>query len=354
MREDGICMRYLVYCGSGIGDNILILPMARMIRKNDPKAVIHAFCRSDKNLIGISEEILSLQQDIEKLNYYSAYEVVHSIRFLAGAVRQRYDFGIVMQYTDNRDTSTWPYRIVKIAARKTCGTAHTFHKSVSYDFRVALKPGESVLEMSSRLLNAMGMETRRDWNQEPLLSSERLESRLASMGVCRDSSLKTVALVLGAGAIRGRDYKVWPLQNWLALSKALADAHYRVILLGGNKEAGQIGESDITRKGVLNFVGKCGVSQSLALLSVCDLAIGADTGLMHCAGALGLPSLSLFGPTNPAEYLPFGGKAQYIASNEPCAPCFKTEAMFRCKDFVCMRRITPQMVYDRAADMLKQ
>ena len=59
-------MRYLITGGTGIGDNIISLSMARAIRKNDPQAVIHAFSRSDKNRIKISGAILGVFPKVRK------------------------------------------------------------------------------------------------------------------------------------------------------------------------------------------------------------------------------------------------------------------------------------------------
>ena len=48
------------------------------------------------------------------------------------------------------------------------------------------------------------------------------------------------------------------------------------------------------------------VSALAALLARCDAYIGADTGPTHLAGLLGLPTIALFGPTNPAIWAPLG------------------------------------------------
>ncbi len=83
------------------------------------------------------------------------------------------------------------------------------------------------------------------------------------------------------------------------------------------------------------------------------LVVGADTGLMHCAGALGKPSLTLFGCTDPKEYLPFGKNSKYICANAECSPCFGTLNSVRCEHKKCMQLISVEEVYTRIIDMLK-
>ena len=85
-----------------------------------------------------------------------------------------------------------------------------------------------------------------------------------------------------------------------------------------------------------------------------EIIIGADTGLMHCAGALDKPSLTLFGCTDYREYLPFGNKSYYLSSGRKCSPCFGTEISYTCENKECMEEITVQMVLDKAIEILKK
>ena len=81
------------------------------------------------------------------------------------------------------------------------------------------------------------------------------------------------------------------------------------------------------------------------------IVVGADTGLMHCAGALGKSSLTLFGSTNPKEYLPFGKKSHYIYLNLECAPCFGTLNSVMCEQNKCMRLISVDVVYNKVINL---
>jgi ADP-heptose:LPS heptosyltransferase len=49
-----------------------------------------------------------------------------------------------------------------------------------------------------------------------------------------------------------------------------------------------------------------------ALLQHVDLVVSNDTGIMHVAAAVGTPVLSLFGPTDPAQWAPVGPPHRYI------------------------------------------
>lgn len=74
------------------------------------------------------------------------------------------------------------------------------------------------------------------------------------------------------------------------------------LLLGGKDEmeAGQTFESAVSGIPVHNWIGKTTLRESMALLSTLDVFVGSDTGLMHVAAALGVPTVTIFGP-NPAS-----------------------------------------------------
>ncbi len=74
------------------------------------------------------------------------------------------------------------------------------------------------------------------------------------------------------------------------------------LLLGGKDEieAGKTFEAAVKGIPVHNWVGKTSLRESMALLSTLDVFVGSDTGLMHVAAALGVPTITIFGP-NPAS-----------------------------------------------------
>jgi len=68
---------------------------------------------------------------------------------------------------------------------------------------------------------------------------------------------------------------------------------------------------------------------------------------MHLAVALGVPVVSIFGPTDPLWIGPFGQPRQVVRSSVACAPCY-LRALRSCPhDHACMRSVTPEMVIER-------
>ncbi len=118
-----------------------------------------------------------------------------------------------------------------------------------------------------------------------------------------DAREKTVVIQPGSG---GPD-KCWHLDNFLAVAKELGSKDFEVIFLLGPAELDRF--SDVMIKKI-NSVAKClkdlSLIQVLRLLSCADGFVGNDSGITHLAAGLGIRTLAVFGPTNPAVYKPIG------------------------------------------------
>jgi ADP-heptose:LPS heptosyltransferase len=69
--------------------------------------------------------------------------------------------------------------------------------------------------------------------------------------------------------------------------------------------------------------------------------VSADTGVAHLAAALGVITVTLFGPTDPRLTAPRSARARVVAPGAPCAPCFLDVCPI---DHVCMRAIDADAV----------
>jgi heptosyltransferase II len=86
-----------------------------------------------------------------------------------------------------------------------------------------------------------------------------------------------------------------------------------------------------------NRIGQTTLEQLIAELRNCDLLLTNDTGTMHLAVLLGLPTVSIFGSTEPRLTGPLGRAHRIIRRHVECSPCFLRECPL---DFRCMREIT--------------
>ncbi len=121
---------------------------------------------------------------------------------------------------------------------------------------------------------------------------------------------RVAALAPGGGRNPGMTLhaKRWPPARYAALADRLHEEHgLRVVLAGSTDDAAVADEvRRLARAPVVDLTGKTGGFGALgALFARCALFVGADSGPMHLAAAVGAPVVAIFGPTDPAVYTPF-------------------------------------------------
>jgi ADP-heptose:LPS heptosyltransferase len=142
----------------------------------------------------------------------------------------------------------------------------------------------------------------------------------------------------GAGSIRKR----WPLFNFLEVETILKAKEMNPEFILGPAEENLAGELP-------------GPGRTVHILSdMLDLAkllksaggyIGNDSGATHLAAFLGVPTVAIFGPTDPGRWAPAGSAVEVVRPGLACHPCFETEAG-NCEDPNCLEKTTPQKVIE--------
>jgi ADP-heptose:LPS heptosyltransferase len=127
-----------------------------------------------------------------------------------------------------------------------------------------------------------------------------------------DPAAKVVVIQPGSGGAK----KCWHMDNFLAVAKQLTGESIQVVFLLGPAELDRFSSTTIK---AIKSVAKCltdlPLTQVLGLLCSADGFIGNDSGITHLAAGLGIRTLAVFGPTNPAVYRPIGPAVTVFASN---------------------------------------
>ncbi|MDF2365862.1 glycosyltransferase family 9 protein [Sneathiella sp.] len=126
--------------------------------------------------------------------------------------------------------------------------------------------------------------------------------------------------------------KQWHFENYLRLAKELtAEGSIlegaRVAVFGAPGEEAQalpVVEA-LPDNQVIDLVGKTTPMEAAAVLSQCALFVGNDSGLMHTAVAVQIPTVALFGIGKPAVYGPWGDKSLCLKSTPPGTPIIRPE-----------------------------
>jgi heptosyltransferase-2 len=154
-----------------------------------------------------------------------------------------------------------------------------------------------------------------------------------------------VGLHLGAAA---GPAKRWPAAAWAALANRLGKAGLTPLLLGAPEDAPGAEEvGRLTAAPPRSLVGRDRPALLPYLLGRLGCLVSADTGVAHLAAALGVATVTLFGPTDPRLSAPRSAKARVLAPGAPCAPCFLADCPI---DHVCMRAIGADEVAARVRE----
>ena len=117
-------------------------------------------------------------------------------------------------------------------------------------------------------------------------------------------------MLLIPGASEHREAKRWPVENYAALAKRIADAGIQPAIIGGKAE-GQIAQEIVRREPrVKSLVTRTDLFQIVTLAETAVFVVGNDTGPMHMATLAGAPGIALFATTesNPDHSAPRGPK----------------------------------------------
>jgi len=158
--------------------------------------------------------------------------------------------------------------------------------------------------------------------------------------------------------------KHWPEAYWRELAERLGRRKLQVRLPWGNpaeKARAERIAQGLNNCQVLPKLNLAGVARVLAAAKAC---VAVDTGLGHLAAALDVPTISLFGPTNPGLTGAYGRVQVHQASDFPCAPCLQKKCTYKpsaddLRRFdlkrewpLCFTRLNPEHVASRLSALL--
>jgi len=175
---------------------------------------------------------------------------------------------------------------------------------------------------------------------------------------CHYSRWPGARMLLG---LRHKFHKTWPEERWAELGRLVcARLPGRVVLMGAGYEqriAERIAGGIHAPRGLEPIVaaGATSVGMLAALLDRMDLVFSVDTGTMHMAAALGVPTVALFGPTRPKHHGPYRRPESSVVlrSGVDCSPCLK-RVRKQCKNNICMTEIRAEQAFETGAALLQR
>jgi ADP-heptose:LPS heptosyltransferase/GT2 family glycosyltransferase len=162
-----------------------------------------------------------------------------------------------------------------------------------------------------------------------------------------------VAMHIGAGNIT----KTWPAEYYSALIDLLTERNgVNVLLIGGADErdaADALRQTLLRPDAVGSLVGETLLDALPALLSICCLYIGNDSGPKHIAAGLGIATIGIHsGVVDAIEWGPVGRRTVALRRDMACSPCYLARAEDCPRALACLRQLEPSVVHQTATMLL--
>ncbi len=184
----------------------------------------------------------------------------------------------------------------------------------------------------------------------PVSEERRSNARqiLKKAGIDQNSTV----IALGVGSTNSRA-KRWPAKYFAGLNDLLFDGLGASVVLIGSPDDAEVSEEviSVSKNKPFDLTGRTDVGEAAAVLSEVDMLISNDMGLAHIAPSVGTKTIVIFGPTNPETTRPFSDNAIVIREPVECSPCMLRDCPI---DHRCMTRISPQRIFDSAAEFLQE
>jgi lipopolysaccharide heptosyltransferase II len=176
-------------------------------------------------------------------------------------------------------------------------------------------------------------------------------ARLGGLDRFRALGLGETIVGVSPGAAYGTAKQWLPDRFAFAASRVANDLGARIAIFGSQSER-ELCDSvaQACTAPATNFAGETSLSQFIEMAAACRVYLTNDSGAMHIASALGVPTVTIFGATDEIATGPTGPLARIVREPVECSPCLKRECPI---DHRCMTRIDADRVAQTALDLLK-
>ncbi|WP_353570630.1 glycosyltransferase family 9 protein [Candidatus Albibeggiatoa sp. nov. BB20] len=276
-----------------IGDVLLVTPLLNSLRQAYPDAEIDVIVFENKGgMLDGNPDINHLLEIPEKPNFQQHKQFVQSIF-------RRYDLAISTQTGDKPSLYAW------LAASRRVNVVPEYRLQEGWKYWIAQywtifddKNQHTVLQ-NLQLVDLL--EIPRSYKVVPPQAQDDILQQVLDFNL-----EKTDYAVLHL--VPRWKYKYWTISGWQALIHELGQLGLKVIITGsdGSEELDYIQQVLADKpQHVINLAGKLVFKHITTLLKYGKVYVGPDTAVTHLAAATSIPTIALFGPTNPVKWAPF-------------------------------------------------
>jgi len=339
--------KVLVRATNWLGDAVMSLPAIRAIRLVFPHAHLSVLARPSV------ADLYARETAIDQVIAYPALKGLGARRDFAKGLRARgFDGAILLQNAFDAALIVWLAGIPERIGYRRDGRGMLLTRAIPVPEPGDIPRHERFYYLE--LLRRAGLIER---------FPESGEIRLDGIGAAREAGAARLSALAVAGPAIGispgaayGDAKRWLPERFAESGRQLAGTIGASVLVFGSAAERALCETvaETLRRGGIdarNLAGETSLGEFIDLAAACRIFLTNDSGAMHVASALGVPTVAVFGATDDTTTGPTGPLARVVREHAECSPCLLRECPI---DQRCMTRVTTEQVIGAASILLEQ
>jgi heptosyltransferase-2 len=323
-----------------VGDAVMSLPAIRAVREAFPGAQLTVMARATV------ADLYARETAIDRVMLCAAGRRQSA----AELRRERFDCAILLPNSFDAALVAWMGRIPRRIGYSRDGRGWLLTEAIPPP-----EPGE--IPRPERFYYLELLRRAGIVHEYPACEDIRLDgreaARAAGLEALREAGLAAPVVGVSPGAAYG-DAKRWLAERFAETAVLVARAHVASVALFGaaaERELCELVAAAVRADGipVRTLAGQTSLRQFIDLAAACHLFLTNDSGAMHIAAALEVPTVTVFGATDDTTTGPTGAWSRVVRENVECSPCLLRACPI---DHRCMTRVTTQRVAEVALDLL--
>jgi len=349
-------MKVIVVSLSGIGNTLLFTPVLKNLKKTFPNSNVTVLVLDHT----FGEVINGNPYVDEILTFENAKSIPARIKFVLSLRKRKFDVSITA-FPSNRIEYNLLAFLIGAKKRITHSYSVGYLRTLAFlqNVRVPAVLGIHDVEQNLKLLRPLGItET---WNSNPSTWLSDNDRQYADDFLVQHG-IENRDLIIGIhpGSSKGMLSKRWPEERFAQVNDILYENYnVKIILFVGPDEIEIIYRIQRLAKSDPVIARDNTLKQTAAIIERCSLFIDTDSCLGHIAAAMGVPTITIFGPSNPKRTIPYGNKSVILQSDLLCVPCYrypfyKTNSKIKCKTMDCLKEISVEDVLDAVDKQMRR